>query len=545
MTDHMEIASLMQNVNMNKESTYRKVEYIQVSDQQGGQYPTGQFSFDLQQQKSHTSVLADSYLVIPLQIQNATQTSKYAIKSSLLSLIQGVQVSSSDGVNIVNEQTGATPIMANLRALIDSSLDFITCNELQFFGRDQNVESDPSGRNTSTVGGVNGQASSTGLPQIDPLHNPALASRISVFTGICTPPVAGGGAYTVNFIVYLPLRFIHNWFAVMDFPITNAPYKLTFNISGTTGYTAYCPFTCPTFAAKNSLGGIDVAAELPIRPNASASFASASAPTGAEVQAAIGLATAKCVYAAVAAADLPILAIVPQGSEMGFTTGVRLYLKVVTFNEAEGREITKRIEAGYRKTLVFTTSEYVRLLAPGDGTSFQTRIDSVLIGSSYVRPTRVWILPSEYGALAKANNTFPAAINNGGQYLTNTNILISGLQFYQSNLRSQYEFYKLLREQMIGGGSSMAFGAPITYADFKTGSGMYCFDISRNPTVDSNSQVALTLSTDIAVRTNPATGASIAVPPVQLNIIIERLNTYIMDVSRGGVTMTAMQGARI
>jgi hypothetical protein len=511
MSDHTEIASLFQQVNMNKESTYRKVEYIQVSDQQGQSYPTGQFSFNLEAQKAHFSVLADSYLVIPLEITDATATSKYAIKNSLCSLIQGIQVTSSSGTSIVNEQQGSTAIMSNLRMLIDSSLDYLDCNELQFFGRDQNISNDVSGKDFSVVGGVSCRTTSA-APTIDPVHNPALASRISVFSSIAPKVPVGGGVYTQSFVVYLPLRFIHSWFACMDFPLNNAPFQLTFNVSGTAGYTGYCPFTCPSFAACSTLGSIAT-------PVAIASFADT-------------------LTAAVAASPKPTLTVAPRVTEHGFPTGVRLYLKVVQFHDEEAVLIRKRIESGYRKTLVFPSADYHKIVLPSG--QIQHNLPSTLIGSSFVRPTRVWVLPTVAGTLASEANSFPAAISTAGQYLTNTNILINGLQFYQSNLKSQYEFYKLLREQMIGSGASMAWGSPISYIDFlKGGMNPYCFDISRNPTVDSNTQVALTLTTDIQ--------STVAgnMPALDVIVIVERLNTHILDISAGGVTMTCPQGAHI
>jgi hypothetical protein len=503
--DHTEIASLFQDINMNKESTYRKVEYIQVSDQQAGTYSAGQFSFNLEPQKSHFSVLADSYLVIPLQITNATVASKYAIKNSLLSLIQGVQITSSSGTSIVNEQQGSTPILANLRLMIDASLDFMDCNELHYFGRDQNIEADVSGAGQSVVGGVNCRTTSA-APTIDPLRNPALGSRISVFTGISTKvPVGGAGVYLQNFMVYLPLRFIHSWFACMDFPITNAPFILTFNVAGTSNYK-YCPFTCPTFASHLSVGTVGA----PAAPSATV---------------------------AGAGAVLPQLTILPSGVETGYTSGVRLYLKVVQFHDKDAVLVRKRIESGYRKTLVFTTSDYRLISQPAVGAASVT-LSSTLIGSSFVRPSRVWVLPVLKNTTQTETNSFPSVISTQGQYLTNTNVLINGLQFYQSNLRSQYEFYKLLREQMIGGGASTAWGSPITYVDFLKGINPYCFDISRNPTVDSNTQVSLTFSTDINVPSG-------TIPDLDLIFIIERLNTYVMDVSAGGVTMTVAQGAHL
>jgi hypothetical protein len=498
---------------MMSEHTYRKVEYIQISDQQQNNYSGGQISFNLEPQKSHFSVLSDSFIAIPFQITDATDVSRYAIKNSLLSLIQGVQVRTSTGTSILNEQQGSTAIMSNLRLLIDSTLDFHDCNELQYFGCDKYFAGNAMGT-TALVGGPQPTVSSA-TPTIDALHNQPLANRVTVFS-LHAPKVQVGvsAVYTQSFLAYIPLRWVHDWFAQMDFPINNCPFELTFNVSGVTGYSQYCPVTCPTLGAHHQVG----------RWDAPAPFADSAATIAGTYE------------AAVAGAAKPTMAIAPSVTEKGYTQqGCRLFLKVVQFHDEDALKVRDLMAKGYRKELTVTTSNFFSFPRAAIGSSSDS-VSSQLIGSSFIRPERVWVLPVASGTLASQANTFPSVISTGGQYLTNTNIMVNGISHYQQNLRSQYEFYKLLREQMVGSGTSLAWGTPISYEDFKCGVNPYCFDLSRHPSVESNTLCTLNLTTDIAV-------SSGTLPALDLIVIVEQLNTLRMDISMGGVLHSCRQGS--
>lgn len=536
MSDIHEIASMFRTTNLEKEATYRRVEYVQVQDQSGGGvYPIGQVAFNLQPHIAQFSVLADSFLVLPLQITNATAASVYAIKNSFCSLIHGLQVSSSSGTTIINEIQGSTGIMSNLRMLVDSSLDYIDMNEMQYFGHDQNLDGDVSGRHQSVVSGVFPKASSF-VPTIDPQFNPALASRITVFNALSTKVQVGGTAvYQQNFVAYLPLKLLHPWFEQMNFPINNTPFFLTFNVAGAAGYTGHCPFTCPTFAPHSTMGNLIAPAPLALAAGPGV-FANGATPTGAEVLAAISASTlaAASITNAVPAAALPALSIVASGTEKGFTSGVRLYLKIVTFHDDEAALIVRRNAEKFRRAIVFPTTSLHSFAIPANAGSSAT-LSNLQIGTQYIRPTRVWVLPILAGTRTLASNTFPACISASSQYLTNTNLSINGVAFYQSNLRSQYEFYRLLRDEMVGGGKSLSHGTPISYSDFMSGINPYCFNISRDPSVDSNLAVSLSLTTDIAV---PAG----TFPAIELLVIVECLNTHIFETALGATTMTCPQG---
>ena len=120
------------------------------------------------------------------------------------------------------------------------------------------------------------------MPAIDPFHNPALASRISVFDSRATnfAAIAGGGGSGVRtLIAFIPLKFLHDFFAQMHFPLPNLALKIQFNIAGVGSYAHHCPWTCTEAAATHS--GLPDAA-TPLAP------VSAAAPTKAEWDALVG-----------------------------------------------------------------------------------------------------------------------------------------------------------------------------------------------------------------------------------------------------------------
>ena len=230
MSDPQELESLFETTNIHNEKHYKRIEYLTVADEQAGDYSGGQISFNLLNHKAKFTVLSDSYLTFPMQVTVGTQGAapagnfKIAVKNSILSLIQGVQVSTSDGKGLVNEQLMTVPIMANLRLMLDSSIDFLQCNELHYFGSDQNITPDVSIRGSTMLDGPSHQVT-TAFPTLDPVRNPSLASRIAVFDSFATTAVPGA-TWTRRFVVYLPLRFIHPIFEALDLPLTQERERL-------------------------------------------------------------------------------------------------------------------------------------------------------------------------------------------------------------------------------------------------------------------------------------------------------------------------------
>lgn len=538
MTDYLELDSLFQKTNMVAEPSYEKVEYIQLADEQGGVYDSGEISYSTTMTEKSNVELADSILALPLRV-NLADDKKIAIKNSLLSLIQGVDIRSSAGTNIANDTTGSTAALANLKLLIDSSTDFHDGNELMFFGKDQHIDPDvmrgvagADAAKRSRVGHVSSSVTAA-LPENDPRHNPALASRISVFASRSNAFVASGGGSLGyrEFIAMIPLKFIHDFFAQMHFPLPNLGLRITFRIAGVGGNTAYFPFTCPSSSAHLTLGAPDAAAVL-------APLAAGAAPTKAEFDAAMDATLAP----AVTALAKPTIEIRPTVTDRaGWSTKPSLYIKTVYFRSEEATQLAKAITEGFEKKIVYTVSQAYPFLQ----SSAQV---SQIVTTGVIRPTRLWVMPlpapAQVGGagpvvnyLASENNSFPAAI--GPNILTNFNIMLNGNPFYNNELRSQYQFYREFRTQLIAAGSSLTCGTPISYEDWLQGVNPYVFDLSRNPTVKSNNSSELTVVCAVKDRAGADVAAS------TLYCIVERLRTCVLHVSAGGITMATKDGAEL
>jgi hypothetical protein len=524
MSDPLELESLFGPAsNHVDESMYDKISYVEVFDQQNGQYATGQVSFNNDSQMKHHVVYSESYLALPIA---ATLTTKgrLAVKNSILSFIQGLSVESGSGTVLVSEQM-STPIVANLRLLIDSSLDFIDGNELMYYGADKTVEEDASGALQSVVGGAHGDAP-FGQGRVDQAldfrYNPKLCNRITVLANRETvvPSVIPGIDEVRTFVAYIPLKFVHDLFAQMNFPITNLSLRITFNIAGTGSYMGYSPWSTPTFPAHPTMGGIAAPAALK-GIAAGADIVDTLAP--AVPTAVIGSSSVVSGYA----------------DRFGGKHAPRLFLKTVTFRADEAQALKAKIVGGFSKELTYRVSNmYNQAILAGAAAQ---GINWPFV-QGVIRPTRVWVLPLERDAagrpaLASTLNTFPSRI--GKLALRDMNIVLNGDNFYNLPFKTQYDYWREFKTQLIGASSSQAAATPISYSDWISGFNPYCFDLSRNASVRSNVLCTMSLVSELIDQTTGAPAAA----NVDLYVIVERLQVVTFKVSEGGVEVLVKQGA--
>ena len=504
MSDFQELMSMDLESNHVSERTYERVEWAQLNNEQAGDYNAGQLSFNTQTRKSDNIVYAESVLILPMRITLA-ENKNLAVKNSILSLIQGVQIDSVSGSSLVSANQSA-PIINNLKLLIDSSTDFYDQNELMFAGHDKYIKA------PGLYGGVEPSVT-RGHATIDPLHNPALASRICVFESLASPAVAvtvdGVTTYSRTLVAYIPLKFLSDLFAQLNFPIQNFGLKFTFNIAGVSGFSNYFPFTCPSLAAHRTLGDIDATTALPVG--------------GGNVPGTLA--------EAVPAVAKPLLAIAGNATygTGGWTAQPCIYLKTVSFTPNDAEALASKIMAGYKKKLTYAVSDHF----PLGQTTAQFR---QIITTSSIRPTRIWAFPLPKGTLSSEANTFPARIGPYG--LKDCNIVLGGKPFYANSLRTQYELYREFKQQMMGDGVSKHRASPISFSDWTNGFNPYCFDISRSPLVKTNQSHEITIEADAF---DLVTGLPVTV--YDLCVVVERLRTVVIDVSAGGVAVAVRDGA--
>jgi len=536
MTDYIELDALFQKSNISDEPQYEKVEYIQLADEQGGSYD-GEVSFNTQMVEKSNVVLSESFFALPLRIW-LDADKKIAVKNSILSLIHGVTITSSAGTPIANDSTGSTAALANLKLLIDSNTDFYDGNELMYFGKDEYIDPDVSrgkgglpALKMSAVGGV--QSSVTSQPaNNDPFHNPALSSRVSVFetrslnfvtTGFKQDGVTvSAGAGYRDFLAYIPLKFIHSFWAMMNFALPNISLRWTFRIAGLGGATSYMPFTTIAGIGHRTMGLPD--AVTPLAPVA------AAAPTKAEWDAAMATTLAP----AVAAGAAPTFAItLGIADRAGQTCKPSMWIKTVYFAANEASQLSKWITEGFEKKVVYTVSQAYPY-------SQTNTLFNQQIATSVIRPTRIWVMPLATNTIKQPLNCFPAAI--GPNLLTDFNIQLNGNNFYNSDFKNQYMLYREFKTQLISAGSASMCGTPISYDDFLQGMNPYVFDLSRNPTVKSNSPNTINITGHVkSIPTGNAVTGDVAA--YDLYVIIERLVTCTLRVSAGGIVVLTKDGA--
>ncbi len=527
MTDYLELDSMLSKTNLIEEPQYEKVEWVQLSDEQGGVYDAGYVSFDTKAQGTTNIVLSESIFALPVKVTMADDK-KLAVKNSILSLVAGLDIRSSAGSPIDSDTSGAVSLLANLKLLLDSSIDFHLGNELMFFGKDEYIDPDVSRKGAarlSMVGGIQPGVSSR-MPQIDPFHNPALSSRISVFDSRATPfVVTANPAGYRTLIAYIPLKFLHDFFAQMHFPLPNLAVKLQFNIAGVGSYAHHCPWTCPEAAAHRTLGHPDAVTAI-------AAAAAADPPTKAEFDA-LRSATLASAVAAVAKPSTEIL--ITGTDRTGYAVKPSLFLKTVYFTAEHAARLASAIVEGFEKKIHYSVARaYPRNLTAA-------HIDEP-IARGVVRPTRMWVLPIEKGTIASEANSFPAVI--GPNIMTNFNIMMNGNKMYQNDFRSQYDFYREYKTQCIGAGAASQVATPISYTDWNNGQAAYVFDLSRNPTAKTNNPNELHVIGDVKKQSWDADGVhSIADNnDFTLLTIVESQMTASIKVSAGGVSILTKPG---
>ena len=73
--------------------------------------------------------------------------------------------------------------------------------------------------------------------------------------------------------------------------------------------------------------------------------------------------------------------------------------------------------------------------------------------------------------------------------------MLNGDNFYNKPFKTQYDYYREFKTQLIGAGTAQAATTPISYSDWISGFNPYCFDLSRNATVRTNNLCTMSLVT--------------------------------------------------
>jgi hypothetical protein len=506
--DSAEIAHVFDDNAQIDETKYVHSHWGYLPDSNNGSYGSGQIKFNIPV-TSDWSVLRDSSLCMGLTVKSSgtayTAATKLAVKTSLLSLIQGVYIATADGTTIVNENSGSTGLCANLKLLLETSTDFLKAGapEIHFTGKDTK-QALPAG-----LASLNSEVTSN-TASIDPTTNQGLANRITIFQNSCQFDDGNSGSTnTLSFVCYIPLRYIHSFFANCESPLFNIPLNITFNINGTSSYTSIQPFTCPTIAAGSYLDS----------------------------------STSVAAVAAVTSPDAPVVTITPRISEWvgpvgskvttGFTPDTcRLLLRYVKYDAATNEAIKNKIQAGYTKYIDYWVSD-LTVKTNQAATTSATDWNTSQVASSVIAPKRVWVLVAPTGTMASHLNVFPSSVGN--YLLSNVNLRIGNNNLYSEDLRSQYSLYQILAEQCPGQNLMTTAGSNLSYQDYLNGFNPICFDLTRSKTaVNGNTGVNIDMRSTIKTKSGSTA--------FDAHFLIERAMTMCFTFSTGGVRSVQKEG---
>ena len=570
---------------------YAKVDFLPLVDTNKGVYSSGMITFNTAERMTDWTILRDSILSIPLNIAGAvayTANTRLAIKTSILSLIYGLQVTCSNGT-LVNETAGSTSLMANIRLLKDSDIAFISSagQSLQFFGADKKTLVLPGASRDSTV-----SSGYLSLPA-DPTVCPAILNRVTVMEN----KHLVGTAF--NFVANIPLKFIHSFFENMSFPLSNFPLRINFYLSGY-GNNTFAPFHAPvitkqfvsssvsqawTSCTLATPGVVTVASTanyyvgMPfyLQANGATSTVPTTVPvitynqtlyvvsiptattftfnapgSGTGVQVTADQTNGTTIVAGIngqASQNSYTAATPPAYSGMVSTTfndrgntlgSAILFLKTVSLNSDALAKLEKRLSNGAKKVIEFSQTENFTFLAnPVSATSITRDICTTVR-----QPTRMWVMvPTNVGGVTPAtdsmNQLLPGYV--GPNFLYNTNIMLNGKQYYAQDLANQEEFYNILSTQFPGAGVSSVGGAQWSIEDFKNGNSVYLFDLSRYRNADPNAALTIRLKSLIGV----LNGVGAPSPPTDfydLICLVEHRMKLILNMSKSSVIATITEG---
>jgi hypothetical protein len=551
-SDAEEISNLFDNVSLSEKSLYRDVQYVQLNDLSIGSYSSGLTQFDTTPFKSNPTIMSESYLIVPTGVTCTTGGSdaisgatQLAVKNSILSMISGIAIQTTNGTMIQNTLDGSLPIINNLKLhLRDINFVRSTGESLSYFGPDRSTavsgqgNAPPANTQVPRLQGTNPSVASRALNVGDNYNSDAytclsLANRISVMQ--TNARITGSGPFTWSYIAFIPLKFLSDFFEKMNFPIVNLAFQISFyfansnnNANGNYGYTI-ASTTAGANVPTANVWGTTVTGQQP--------WAGSEAVSGSTA----GLVTVAA-NGIQSTGNIPTITMIPGTAteKSSSLSQCRLMLKTVTLNGPDLERWTQDMRAGMTKTITWTDTQ---IFTPSNtmnqaGGTAAIQINGA-ITQSIVRPLRVWAFALQAGALRSPGTTFPACCSD--RYLYNTNIQVNGVNFYQAQLQTQMDHYRILRDQMPEDGSL------ISYQDFLVGGcNFYCFDLSRAQALSKNDACSLYITTTIGQSykggPNNAGDLAVMVGATDLVFLIEKAMTTVLNLSDNNTTVYVSQG---
>lgn len=438
--------------------TYKREMWQDLQDFNNGSHPNS-IDFDTRNFISKKVVYSESYLAIPLDLQCRTSGTtfseaavcKVALKSSLLSLIYGLNITTNDQQLLVQEND--LNLINNLRLMVENNVDWMNAEGRDIhFAKDTNYSRLFSPVTTETcvfpaVGTTANTSTSSGALIVSKGLNLPIESTILNQTTSPTFAQANAGfaqrikfvkeesslsSSSLKFTAYIPLKYIHDFFNQMNFPITNLSLIINF-IHGlsSTATTDFTPFM-------------------------------------------VGYGTS------------PVL---DTNGDSIISGTCRLIMKVVELNAEDEAAYSSMLSSGFEKEFKYLVQQTYRRKAQ-TATSFAD-----VITPSAINPKRLWVVgyPANYLKYQSTKTTGYTAEDSTIGYgscqtptvlFKNVQIQIDGTNYYERNLdntsidsRTRLDHWRIMKQQfpILGQGK----GAIINYSDFLTWNRFHVYDLSR------------------------------------------------------------------
>jgi hypothetical protein len=403
MSDASEIHDLLNDERFDTAwSQYADSQLEYISDYNNLSYTSGSINFDLQTIRSKFVCWRDAWLSIPISITSSTGTaytaaSLLAFKQSVLDLIYGVTVSTASSQTIISDTN--LSIINNLRLLVEKDSSWLAeeGSSLMFAKDTTELVDDAIGITAP------GSTSET---------NGGFKDRIGWLKQV------SAGTDTWTSVINIPLRYIHDFFDKMSFPMVNNQFQFQF---------------LTNFYTQNAFNPFMVNSDTP--------------------------------------PDRPLITI---GGAANPYQNCRLYYKSITLSGEMQSKMAARLKAGFTKQVYFRcTDTYL----PQGTTEVNVNGGgqlSRLITPNVVHPLRVWLLAPVTGGYSTHS-----VLGAPRGAFTNANIQVNGSNYYKNNINTPAEWYSILRDQFPGAGDSNTSGGLVAYPEFLGNYRLNCFDIRR------------------------------------------------------------------
>ena len=240
MSDAQEIHNLLSDEQMSDAlSTYSESSLEYITDYNSGSYQ-GTINFDTLVCERKYVTWSDAWLSIPINVTGLSGvydvTSLASFKSSVLSFITSCQVSITGNNTIFSDNN--ISLINSIRLMVEKDLDFINAEGPEILYAGPGRLTTPS---STTMGGS--------VISNNDTTNSSFLTRIQLLKQVST------GTTTWSTTLKVPLKYIHDFFAQLNFPMTNNRFNFTFGYATTSSLLSpwMVDLTLPTPTATLSV----------------------------------------------------------------------------------------------------------------------------------------------------------------------------------------------------------------------------------------------------------------------------------------------------